>query len=152
SQVAFLSLQGLPDTLKTDVQGAVMTARALSLIWFALVVIYGILIPNTGRRCAVVVGLMALCPVTLNTVAGLRDPAIEARLLAQFLIQTVAIMAMAAALAIYGSHRIEVLRQQAVQARRLGPYQLKERLGAGGMGEVYLAEHVLLKRPCAVKL
>src|SRR5262249_36731581 len=31
-------------------------------------------------------------------------------------------------------------------------YQLKGPLRAGGMGEVYLAEHVLLKRPCALKL
>ena len=37
-------------------------------------------------------------------------------------------------------------------ARELGQYQLKRSLGAGGMGEVYLAEHRLLKRPCAVKL
>src|SRR5262249_7413890 len=57
-----------------------------------------------------------------------------------------------AGIAIYGSHRIEVLRREAVAARRLGQYQLKERLGAGGMGEVYLAEHVLLKQPCAIKL
>lgn len=35
---------------------------------------------------------------------------------------------------------------------RLGPYLLKEKLGSGGMGEVYLAEHRLMKRHCAVKL
>jgi serine/threonine protein kinase len=34
----------------------------------------------------------------------------------------------------------------------LGQYRLKRRIGAGGMAEVYLAEHQLLKRPCAVKL
>ncbi|MEO2017338.1 MAG: serine/threonine-protein kinase [Fuerstiella sp.] len=35
---------------------------------------------------------------------------------------------------------------------RLGPYVLKSKLGGGGMGEVFLAEHQLMKRQCAVKL
>jgi serine/threonine-protein kinase len=34
----------------------------------------------------------------------------------------------------------------------IGQYQLRRPLRAGGMGEVYLAEHVLLLRPCALKV
>jgi serine/threonine-protein kinase len=52
----------------------------------------------------------------------------------------------------FGAHMISRLRREAVEARQLGQYHLLRRLGTGGMGEVYLAEHQLLKRPCAVKL
>jgi serine/threonine-protein kinase len=59
-------------------------------------------------------------------------------------------------LAVFSAARISALQRQAYEARReaqqVGPYALKRLLGKGGMGEVYLAEHKLLKRPCAVKL
>jgi serine/threonine protein kinase len=42
--------------------------------------------------------------------------------------------------------------REGLASRRIGAYQLTRLLGGGGMGEVYLAEHVLLKRACAVKL
>jgi serine/threonine-protein kinase len=54
--------------------------------------------------------------------------------------------------AVFGSHRQSVLREEVYEARKLGQYQLKRRLGSGGMGEVYLAEHVLLKQPVALKM
>ena len=52
----------------------------------------------------------------------------------------------------FGARAISRLRREVARARQLGLYRLRRHLGTGGMGEVYLAEHQLLKRPCALKL
>src|SRR5262249_48992598 len=62
---------------------------------------------------------------------------------------TLAILAVGAA---FGAGAISRLRRQVAEARQLGQYRLGQRIGVGGMGEVYLAEHRFLKRPCALKL
>ena len=130
----------------------ILVSRTTTILWVMLIIGYGTFIPNTGRRCAVVVLAMASSPLVLIAVAGALHAEIPRRLLMLFLTDMVMWMGCAAAIAIYGSHKITMLRQEALAARTLGQYVLKRQLGQGGMGEVYLAEHTLLKRPCAVKV
>jgi serine/threonine-protein kinase len=61
-------------------------------------------------------------------------------------------MTLAATIAVFGAYKLDELRQQVAAARQLGQYQLVRKIGAGGMGEVHLAEHLLLKQPVAIKL
>jgi serine/threonine-protein kinase len=44
------------------------------------------------------------------------------------------------------------LRQQVAEASELGQYLLEQKIGGGGMGEVWRARHRLLIRPAAIKL
>jgi serine/threonine-protein kinase len=122
------------------------------LPWVFIILLYGIFIPNTWRRCAAVVGTAAAIPPLISIATGLAADTTRGYGPEAFWLSMAVWLAPAAAFAIYGSHRIEGLRQEVSEARKLGQYVLKQRLGSGGMGEVYLAQHVLLRRPCAVKL
>ncbi len=117
-----------------------------------LILAYGIFVPNDWRRGSLVIIPLAIAPyVTFWILAALNEQAAE-------LFQGIAyrspipITGMGAAVGIYGTHTINSVRQQAFEARQFGQYQLGKLLGSGGMGQVFEAEHLMLKRPCAIKL
>lgn len=53
---------------------------------------------------------------------------------------------------IFANVTIMKLRSSILEGRQLGSYTLLDKIGEGGMGQVYLAKHGLLKRPTAVKV
>jgi len=121
----------------------------------ALMMIYGTLIPNPPALAARTLVAMFVGPIASALLLKLHPDA--AQVVAQLSAaeeagSNILFLAIGAALAAYGAFLLNGLRTQLHEARKFGQYQLLEKLGEGGMGEVYLAEHALLKRPCALKL
>ena len=121
----------------------------------ALMTIYGTLVPNPPAVAVRALAAMFAIPVVTTfllklhpdvaPVIGQLDTAEEAGSNLLFLV-------IGGALAVYGSFLLNGLRAKLHEARQFGQYRLVRKIGAGGMAEVYLAEHALLKRPCALKL
>jgi serine/threonine-protein kinase len=120
--------------------------------WLLLIFTYAMFIPNTWRRAALVIGAMALAPDLLVVGMMLAHPEVAALMTAMDFAQHVLIMVVAAIAAVFGTHLINRLRREAFEAKQVGQYRLIAPLGSGGMGEVFLAEHQMLKRASAVKL
>jgi serine/threonine-protein kinase len=149
-------------SLRGDPERAELVMNHRILITTVLILTYGVYAPVSWRRVALVVGTIAILPFATCVLLYLRHPQAMAWLacpcsdhaatvFALFGFDAMLLLILAAGSA-YGAHAMSRMRTQVREARQLGQYRLGERLGAGGMGEVYLAEHQFLKRPCALKL
>jgi serine/threonine-protein kinase len=123
--------------------------------FIALILAYGVLIPNTRRRSLLVVAVLNAVPFAAVAAAAVAGPALRGIDLTPMVIQQMIILLFPSAIAVFAAARATALQRRAFEAERraeqIGQYVLKRKLGEGGMGEVWLAEHALLKRPCAVK-
>jgi len=138
SSVAFHSLTLLP--------GVAVRGWTPVAVWAML---YPLIVPSRpGRVWAPTLATAAMDPLGLwvNLAAGAPRPA--ASELVQLFLPTalVCILAPLAAGIVYG------LTVEVKQAREMGSYRLVEKLGQGGMGEVWRAEHRMLARGAAIKL
>lgn len=120
--------------------------------WCVLILIYGIFMPNTWKRGAAVMIPIACMPLAILGLASWWSPNVAPLLAQEKSLAPIPLPFVAAVVCVYGTHIINSARREAFKARQLGQYRLLQKLGSGGMGEVYKAEHVLLKRPCAMKL
>lgn len=110
------------------------------------------IVPSTGRR-TLLVGLVAALPVVAVTFFAYRGGSSEAAAAAvrrtAYVAQWGLVALIVSALL---SRRMGGLERKVEEARRLGQYTLEEKIGEGGMGEVYRARHAFLRRPTAVKI
>jgi eukaryotic-like serine/threonine-protein kinase len=139
--IRYVGMENLPD------------AAGFGLSWVSVwVMLFTVVVPSPPRRAIVAAALsVAAVPVTFAlyvatgiTTVRLGPPEFFFALVLPYAI--VLTMAGVAASVVYR------LGSEVRRARELGSYRLVERLGEGGMGEVWRAEHRLLARPAAVKL
>jgi serine/threonine-protein kinase len=136
---------------------AVFAISFAAMTYFALLSAYGFFAPNTWRRALRMTSLIALTPLGVLVIIVVTDDGAM-----RFLLSTgnagieissmMLILGIGVMIATWGAHRIHTLRLEVHEAKRLGQYRLSERIGRGGMGEVWKAEHHLLARPAAIKL
>jgi eukaryotic-like serine/threonine-protein kinase len=127
-----------------------MTALA-NILWTTFVVFLRVIVvPSTGKRTAIV-ATATFVPIAISAIAIAVTTTTEIPGRA-FVGSAVLIGVVLVLLATTGSRIIYGLRRKASSAMRLGSYTLGNKIGEGGHGAVYRANHVLLRRPTAIKL
>lgn len=113
------------------------------------IMVYATLVPVPPKRMLLVALAAAMMdPLALLVTLGLGNPVPRPRFWLWLFLPTFG----SAAVAVLASRTLYELSERLGRARELGAYTLVERLGAGGMGEVWRATHRSLARPAAVKL
>jgi serine/threonine-protein kinase len=117
-------------------------------VWIA---IYPLLVPNTPIRIlgtSLIAASMGPLALGISAAATGRPSRDMLDVATYFLTSSYLFPILAYAVARI-VHRVSVRLEQ---ARAIGSYELIERVGSGGMGDVWRANHRLLARPAAIKL
>jgi len=123
------------------------------LSWVSVwTLLFTVAIPTAPRR-AVIAALASVSavPVVIALVMTM-SPGVFQPNLWQFFFGLVSPYLLVVIMAYVGARVVYALGTEVTRARELGSYHLVERLGEGGMGEVWRASHRMLAWPAAIKL
>ena len=125
----------------------------MGLSWVSVwVVLFTIVVPTTPRR-ALLTALVSLSSVAVVVGLVLQFGGQPSHITpVMFFFGVVFPYVLVAGMAWVGARVVYRLGTEVKRARELGSYQLVEKLGEGGMGEVWSAKHRMLARPAAIKL
>jgi eukaryotic-like serine/threonine-protein kinase len=141
--LAGMAAMPVPDPLTAAILAMTVTLMARA-----------VLVPSTAKRTLMLSTVAALPVIAVAVVfhqaqALPGGPSIVKVVPA---VTTTLWMVLAVALSTVASHTVYGLRQQIREVSEIGQYTLEEKIGSGGMGEVWRARHRMLIRPAAVKL
>jgi serine/threonine-protein kinase len=121
-----------------------------NLTWVPVIVIlFPLILPTPpGRMLAAAIAAGTMPPLSLWLLERLGKVAAASDAYVQVSVHSV----FAVLFAYTGARLVYGLGREVTAAREMGSYRLVERLGQGGMGEVWRAQHRLLARAAAIKL
>jgi serine/threonine-protein kinase len=149
--LVYLVVMSLAVSLQEFTDPALMEKVPTGISWVVWVIsIYPLLVPNTPRKMLLATLLAAtMGPLSIVLVVWVNGNAMPT---AGHMVLLFFPNYLAAGWAVFASRIIHHLGTAARRAQRMGAYRLTERIGHGGMGEVWKASHRYLARPAAVKL
>ncbi len=125
-------------------------------LWLMVIVAYAMFIPDTWKQAAAFVGICVAADASVAAALRLRYGPITGVLGTEELIDMASfglvLFIAAGGLAVFGTHAMHEMRRTMAEMGDAGMYRLVGKLGAGGMGEVWKAEHRLLSRQTAIKI
>lgn len=146
----------LSGTARGDATALVIASKDAVISTTIVLFTYALLVPAPRGRAWRSIAAIAVCPVLAEALLFLTHPEVlhlvRRTATLERIGQAVFLLATVALLAGYGAYLANTMRVSARDARQFNQYRLGDEIGVGGMGEVYFAEHRLLKRPCALKL